>query len=155
MPTAWRIVQAAHATQAFDGEGARLHGGRWNSPGVKMVYTSDSPSLATLELLIQLGNPTVLPSFVLISTTFEESLVARIVPAVLPSTWRSYPAPPELQVLGDNWIRSQSSVILEVPSAVIVHQKNYLINPEHHDFSALSKSPPQPFEFDLRLLKKK
>lgn len=155
MPTAWRIVEAAYATHAFDGEGARLYGGRWNSPGTKMVYASDSPSLATLELLVQIGNPTVLPSFVLISTTFEESLVTRIEPAGLPANWRSYPAPPELQVIGDHWIRSRSSVILEVPSAVIVHQNNYLLNPEHRDFSALSKSTPQPLGLDLRLLKKK
>ncbi|MEW6682036.1 MAG: RES domain-containing protein [Nitrospirota bacterium] len=154
MITSWRIVKKPYATHAFDGEGARASGGRWNSPGVKMVYTADSPALATLEILVQLGNPTILPSFVLISATFEESLVTRVQPHTLPAKWRSYPAPPELQRRGDEWLLSRSSAVLAVPSAVVEHHTNYLINPEHPHFPTITRSSPQPFEFDLRLLRK-
>lgn len=154
MLTVWRIVKAAYADQPFDGEGARLTGGRWNSPGTKMVYTADSHALATLELLVQLGNPTALPKFVSISATGDESLVIPMDFALLPTNWRSYPAPPELQLLGDNWIKSGSSLILRVPS-VMAEQSNYLINPDHPDFSKLAISSAKPFEFDTRLFNRK
>jgi len=51
---AWRIVKARHATTAFNGEGARLNGGRWNSPGERVVYASATKSLAALETLVHL-----------------------------------------------------------------------------------------------------
>ena len=51
MRTGWRIVKTKYAAQAFDGEGARLYGGRWNSPGLRMVYNSENVALAALEIL--------------------------------------------------------------------------------------------------------
>ena len=61
MTRAWRIIKSRFAAEAFSGEGARLYGGRWNSPGTAMVYTAGSVSLATLELLVHLDNTSVLP----------------------------------------------------------------------------------------------
>jgi RES domain-containing protein len=151
--TAWRIVKAKHSTTAFDGEGARLFGGRWNSPGSPVVYAATSTALAALEMLVHLGKATVLPAYVLIACTFSDSLVAGIEDSRLPSNWRSYPAPPELQSLGDEWLRLGTSAVLEVPSAVIPSESNYLLNPQHADFSGISISPPEPFEFDLRLVR--
>ena len=48
----WRLIKAKHADEAFAGEGARLWGGRWNSKGVRVVYTAASLSLATLEVMV-------------------------------------------------------------------------------------------------------
>ena len=45
MATAWRIVKQKHSRSAFSGEGARRFGGRWNSPGVSMVYLAHRRSL--------------------------------------------------------------------------------------------------------------
>jgi RES domain-containing protein len=151
--TAWRIVKAKHRHTAFDGEAARLFGGRWNSPGSPLVYTAGSTALAALEMLVHLGKATILPAYVLISCTFDESLVGRVEHPRLPSNWRSYPAPPELQLLGDEWLRGSTSAVLEVPSAIIPSESNYLLNPEHADFSSIRVSAPEPFEFDLRLLR--
>ena len=117
--TAWRIVKARRAAHAFDGEGARIEGGRWNSPGTPMVYTSGSAALAALEMLVHLGRGTMLSEYVVISCTFDSALVSRIDRRALPKHWRSYPAPPELQQLGDEWIKNATSAVLEVPSAVI------------------------------------
>src|SRR3990172_1776005 len=64
--TAWRIVKARHAANAFGGEGARVEGGRWNSPGTPVVYTSQSAALAALELLVLLGRGSILSADVLI-----------------------------------------------------------------------------------------
>ena len=53
MRRAYRIVREKFAATAFTGEGAALTGGRWNSPGTHVVYTSATASLAALETLRQ------------------------------------------------------------------------------------------------------
>ncbi|MBI2188345.1 MAG: RES domain-containing protein [Acidobacteria bacterium] len=151
--TAWRIVKARHAVNAFDGEGARLEGGRWNSPGTPLVYTSESAALAALELLVHLGRGSILGAYVLIPCTFEEALVERLDSKRLPGDWRSYPAPPELQLIGDEWAKAAESAVLQVPSAVIPSDCNHLLNPRHRDFKDVRVSSSQRFEFDPRLLK--
>ena len=151
--TAWRIVKARHAANAFDGEGARVDGGRWNSPGTPVVYTSQSAALAALELLVHLGRAAILAAYVRIPCTFDDTLVSRLDRRRLPKNWRSYPAPPELQVIGDEWVKSGRSTVLEVPSAVIDTDSNYLLNPHHREFQTIRVMRPQPFAFDLRLLK--
>jgi RES domain-containing protein len=152
--TGWRIVGASHSAQAFDGEGARLNGGRWNSPGVRMVYTAESPALATLELLVQSGTAAPFPHFVLIAATFPDGAITRLDPDHLPVGWQAYPAPPELQQIGDSWIKAAGSVVLQVPSAVLPMQYNFLLNPLHRSFGTVKLEAPQPFELDLRLLPK-
>jgi RES domain-containing protein len=151
--TAWRIVKARHAANAFDGEGASLEGGRWNAPGSPMVYTAGSAALAALEMLVHLGRGATLPAYVLIACAFDDTLVSRLDRSRLPAHWRSYPAPPELQLLGGEWLKRGTSPVLEVPSAVIPGEPNYLLNPRHRDFASITLSPPEPFEFDLRLLR--
>lgn len=149
----WRIAKAVHAATAFDGEGARLYGGRWNSPGVAMVYTSDSPALAALELLTQLNDATRLPRFVLVEAEVPAAAVETLDVATLPPRWRSYPAPPELQVLGDAWVKSGRSLALRVPSAVLPRQSNCLLNPAHPQFAKVRLGRAEAFDFDLRLLR--
>jgi RES domain-containing protein len=151
--TAWRIVKARHAANAFDGEGARLEGGRWNSPGTPLVYTSESAALAALELLVQLGRGSILGAYVLIPCTFDEGLVASLDRKRLPSEWRSYPAQPVLQLIGDEWVKGATSAVLQVPSAVIPNDSNYLLNPRHRGFKDVRVLSPQRLEFDPRLLK--
>ncbi|MGB7923524.1 MAG: RES family NAD+ phosphorylase [Pyrinomonadaceae bacterium] len=152
MRTGWRIVKTRYADQAFDGEGARLYGGRWNSPGVRMVYTSESLALAALEVLTQLGKSSLLASYSRCAVHFGDSLITSLDRSLLPANWRTYPAPPELQLLGDTWIANSSSVVLEVPSVLIETESNYLINPLHPDFGSLVIEQPEPFGFDPRLI---
>ncbi len=152
MATGWRIVKSRRARSAFDGEGARLYGGRWNSPGTRMVYVAGSVSLAVLEVLVHLGNAGVLSSYSLCAVEFEDGLMESLDRSRLPADWRSYPAPPGLREIGDAWVRDRTSVILEVPSAVIERESNYLINPAHPDFASVNVGEPEPFEFDSRLL---
>jgi RES domain-containing protein len=149
--TAWRIVKARHAETAFDGEGARLFGGRWNSPGLPVVYTAGSAALAALEMLAHLGQTSLLPAYVSIACTFEKRIVLRLETTRLPRDWRSYPARPELQLVGDAWLKDGTSAVLAVPNAIIPSESNYLLNPMHADFRSIRIDDPKPFEFDLRL----
>src|SRR3712207_468033 len=152
MATGWRFVKSRYASTAFDGEGARLYGGRWNSPGTRMVYTSSTISLAVLEVLVHLQEASILSSYSLISTGFDDALVERLDRSLLPDGWRSYPAPSELQRIGDEWVRRQRSAMLEVPSVIVERESNYLLNPTHPDFSSVVIGEPEPFTFGERLL---
>lgn len=150
MVNGWRIVKHRHADSAFDGEGARLYGGRWNTPGTRMVYTSGSISLAVLEVLVHLDRINVLPSYSLCSARFDDAVVEHLDRSKLPDGWRAYPALPELQEVGDSWIKGGVGAVLEVPSAVVERESNYLINPAHPDFATINIGEPEPFEFDER-----
>lgn len=153
MPTVWRIVKSRHAPAAFDGEGARLAGGRWNPRGAAMVYTSECAALAVLEVLAHLQNASVLTAYSLLSVELAARDIERLDPASLPPRWRAYPALPELQAIGERWLLSARSLALQVPSAVVDEHANYLLNPAHPHAATLRPSPPRPFELDLRLLR--
>jgi RES domain-containing protein len=151
--TTWRLVKSRFVKHAFDGEGARLYGGRWNSPGVPVIYTSATASLAVLEVFANAQRAELLSSFQTLSCTFDESHVIAV--KHLPPNWRHSPAPAALQEIGDEWLRTAASVILQVPSSIIQHESNYLINPLHADFKHVEPSPLEPFVIDLRLIQKR
>ncbi len=153
MIRAWRLVKSRYAATAFDGEGARLNGGRWNSPGILVAYASDSVALATLEVLAHLQSTAVLAYYSLASLRFPQELVEELEVLALPAQWRRFPAPPEIQAFGDQWAKSLRSAVLRVPSAIIPSDHNFLLNPAHPDFGKVIIEPPKPFEFDPRLVR--
>ncbi len=155
MLTAWRLVKSRYAATAFDGEGARLFGGRWNSPGTRVAYASDSAALAALEVLTHLQSTSVLQHYFLAAIHFPERLVETLDGSMLPERWRSFPSPSENHAIGDRWIAEGRSLVLRVPSAVIPSAGNYLINPQHAQFKSAVIDPPEPFAFDARLLGKR
>jgi RES domain-containing protein len=151
MVTAWRITKRKHARNAFTGEGAREFGGRWNNPGTAIVYTAQSQSLAALEMLVHLDSSELLEKYVLIGVEFDRSLIRPVEPAALPRHWRSDPTPPEVRSIGDDWILAGSSAVLQVPSALVPGENNFLLNPEHRDFARLRFGKPLAFRFNPRL----
>jgi RES domain-containing protein len=149
---AWRISKKRYAKNAFDGEGAYRYGGRWNSRGVRVVYLSSSPALAALEVLVNADAQLLLAvPYVAIAVEFDESLVTR--PERLPKNWRDDPPPKSAARIGDDWVVSAASLLLEVPSAVIPFERNYLLNPAHPAMGSLRIGKPQAFSFDPRLLR--
>ncbi len=149
--TAWRVVKHEFVATAFDGEGARLFGGRWHSLGRAVVYTSASTSLGLLEQMVH-AEKGLLPFYVTIPVTFDADLVEMIDPVKLPTSWQSSPPPYELQRIGDEWVDSMRSCILEVPSVIVPHESNFILNPKHPDFSSLEIGDPISLETDLRLV---
>jgi len=116
MAKAWRIVKKSHASSAFDGEGAWRYGGRWNSPGTRVVYCSANLSLAALENLVHLNPPVAFKS-VAIELEFDDRLVETIGAKSLPSDWTEEPPACSTMRLGDLWVREGRSAVLELPSA--------------------------------------
>lgn len=150
--TAWRITKSKYIESAFTGEGAEESGGRWNSEGTRMVYASSSVSLAILEILVNLSDERILSAYQLIPFRFDQRLMRSIDLKTLPDDWAaSIPSIPS-KAIGDEWVRSNGSLVLEVPSAVVPLEKNYLVNPRHPDFSRITIDEPIPFPFDIRLI---
>lgn len=154
MQRAWRITKAKYAGNAFDGEGARLYGGRWSSPGMRVVYVAESLSLAVLEILVHLKDPAVLADYVVITIDLPDDHIEVLPEAHWPANWRAFPAPAAAHAIGDHWVRNRRSLALKVPSAVTPAEFNYLINPEHRAFQRAIISKPAPLDIDDRLLKR-
>jgi RES domain-containing protein len=151
MPSAWRIVKASHADRAFSGEGAQRAGGRWNSPGVPVVYASEHKSLAVLEMLVHL-DPQDATRYLTFRIEFDEALVERWPADRLPSGWREEMPARASRGVGDTWVRENRSALFAVPSAIIPEELNCLLNPAHPDFKEIAIGKPVPFTFDPRLL---
>ena len=150
----WRAEQAHFAKVVRRGDGARLYGGRWNSPGRPAIYCAGSLSLAMLEILAHV-------------TTAEDAGVTRVyfqielarngieeIPlTALPRTWRSALDVRPCRALGDAWLSRASTVALQVPSAINPIESNFIVNPAHPDFARMLRwSRAKPFQLDARLL---
>lgn len=156
MVTVYRLCKTKYAANAFDGEGAFQFGGRWNSPGTRVVYTAAHLSLAALEMLVHIQDETLLYAYSFIVATLDEQLITSAENvAKLPKNWQASPTPYAVQKIGDEWAKKQLSVALCVPSAIIPSEVNYLINPRHPDFAEITFGEPQRFVFNERLLRVK
>ena len=152
-----RLFRIAKTQYIHDttGTGARLYGGRWNEKGAGLIYTSESRSLAALEFLVHMPMALVPYDLSIIQYDIPTSILPEAVdPSTLPSNWRAYPPPEALVLTGTRWVFSNASLLLRVPSAVVEHEFNVLINPAHPAFPAVEISSPESFVFDRRLLER-
>lgn len=150
----WRIATVAHA--AFDGEGARRYGSRWTPQGVAAVYASATLSLAALERFVHTDPDLEPDDLVAVLVEVDDTIpIQSLDIGQLPADWRQYPAPDTLGRLGGEWLTAAGTAILAVPSAVIPHERNYVLNPEHADFPRLVIGRPEPFSFDPRMWAKR
>ncbi|HRI16805.1 MAG TPA: RES family NAD+ phosphorylase [Verrucomicrobiota bacterium] len=148
----YRLAKWTRAQQAFDGLGAQRTGGRWNSPGVRLVYAAENLSLAQLEVLVHFERTSALGRYALIVARFPASLVLRMEDQfATPADWASRPPSRSTQLIGDRWVRDQASAILSVPTVISPGERNLLFNPLHPDFSQVVLDPPVRFQFDGRL----
>lgn len=150
--SAVRICKVKHAVTAFDGIGAALEPGRWNLEGQRVVYISECPALAFLEILVH-ADDDLMPNYALFPLTFDEALVESVDPAALPSGWKSMldPAWVPLQRIGAAWLASMRTPVLRVPTVIVPDQYNYLLNPLHPGFAKISIGDRQNFSPDPRL----
>ncbi len=149
----WRICRARFADEAFSGQGARRFGGRWNSPGVPMVYSSSSLALAAMELFVHLEPNQQPDDLVSIAALLPEGEPAlRLEPDDLPPRWWTDDFAP-LRAIGDKWIRENKSLAIEVPSAALRMEWNVLVNPLHPAIAEIKIEKPQPFNFDARMFR--
>lgn len=152
MPSGWRIVRAARVDSAFTGEGARLYGGRWNSPGTAVIYVSQHESLAALELLVHLTPIPPDDRYLSFRLEWDDKLTEHLAIKNLPPHWNAEPPDFRTMQIGDDWVRAGKSVALAVPSVLSASEMNFLLNPRHSDFKKIKISKPVEYRFDSRLL---
>jgi len=149
----WRLTKTRYASSAFDGEGPRLYGARWNSRGTRVAYASSNSALAVLEILVHMTGGGTFPGYSLVTATLDDRVIEDLEPSSLPNDWNVSPVPPHVQAVGDAWIRSGRSLALRVPSVLLSAGHNILINPAHSNLARLTVDSKEPFQFDPRLLR--
>ena len=146
---AWRIADGRF--DPFSPVGASLVGGRWNSPGLGVIYASRSYAGAMLECLAHAGIGRVPRTHVAVEITVSGAVtIERHDESNLPDGW----ANADLRVaraFGDAWIRERRTAVLVVPSVVARREGNVLLNPHHPDFRKISAGSPEPVVWDARL----
>lgn len=146
----WRLVASAFADSAFDGEGAARYTGRWNPRGVRMVYTADSLALATLELSVHLAGARVV--YTALEVSIPDDVVGVLPTAQLTSGWASDTT--LTQRVGEQWVRSFSSLALRVPSSLIdvrSGEGNVLISAAHPQHGSITELQRFEVVLDERL----
>jgi RES domain-containing protein len=144
----WRITRSKYAdkNEAFSGKGAAENPGGWNKAGIPVVYTCSSIALCALETLVHTRSRKALNGrFVL----FEVEISAGLI--IEPEFADDLNQRQGTQEIGDQWIKKARSAVLRVPS-IITGEPNYVLNPNHADFSKIKIGGPQTFHFDSRLL---
>ena len=147
----WRITRRTQV--ALDGEGARLYSGRWNSPGIAVVYAASCLSLAALEYLVHIDPDDAPDDLVALRLSVAgDTTELAYAPESLPVGWQQTPPLPECREIGDRWVKDGKHLLLRLPSVLVPEESNVLINPMHPDASLLRVEGFRPFSFDPRLL---
>ncbi|MCS4510648.1 RES family NAD+ phosphorylase [Xylophilus ampelinus] len=153
----WRIATDTPDYTADDmrERGAETTGGRWNRAGMPVVYAATNIALATLETIVHFNTADLPLNRVLVRLDVPEKLwAARKILALdaAPVGWNVFPAGRVSLDLGDAWLRSAASVLMEVPSAIVPEESNVLVNPRHPDVAAIAVARTRTFACDPRLL---
>lgn len=140
----WRISNYA----SLEGEGGMYASGRWHTTERRIVYVSDHPASALLEMLVHL-DPVAKPKFYqLLKIEAPKNLSIENAPK-LPQHWQTDSG--ITQAMGNQWLDQSQSAILAIPSAIVPETLNFLINPQHPDASRLRIIDVQQVPLDTRL----
>ena len=148
---AYRIAPGRHPV--FDPTGASLWGGRWNSPGRRVIYAAETYSAAMLEALVHLSHASPPPGFLYVRIEIPDQVAVERVDASVLDGWSDM----DMRVsraFGDQWYDKRRSVILLSPSVVTLGpEMNVVINVEHSDYKYIQVDPPRPVQWDARLFR--
>lgn len=151
----YRISPAKYAHDLL-GTGARLAGGRWNKKDLPVIYTSESISLAAMEYLVHTTLTNIPRNLQVVKLSIPETItIKRIDISALPVGWNLYPAQFATIELGTSWVINGETLLLRVPSAVIQHEYNIIINPAHPDMKQVQIVTTEAFNYDERLQQSK
>lgn len=138
----FRLGTGAHPV--WDGTGAALVGGRWNPPGVPVIYAAGTLSLPMLERLVQRRN---LGDTLLVEATAPDDLAWEDLLAAPPRGWQALGSP-EAAAAGAAWVRAGRTALLRVPSVLVPREAIWVINPRHLDAARIAVSKPVPLAWD-------
>ncbi|MFD2909163.1 RES family NAD+ phosphorylase [Flavobacterium ardleyense] len=150
----FRIEREKYLAMTLQGIGASMSKGyRWNSMFTRVVYTAESRALATLEVSVHLDLNEDLPNdryYVEIEIP-DDVLISEVKREDLPSDWDNKPPTTTTQIIGDDFIHYNEAAVLKVPSSIVPQEFNYLINPNHPDFTKIKVITSYKMNFDSRI----
>lgn len=145
----YRLANQKYAAD-ISGEGSSIYGGRWNPVGTKCLYTSQSISLCLLELLARTQKKIYPVGYQLISVEFPETDLASITASQLKAGWKQHIE--YTQWIGDEFLKEANSLTLQVPSAIVERENNFILNPLHKSYSKVKILGIEPLDLDNRLM---
>lgn len=147
----WRISNYAD----LKGVGGLRAPGRWHFAGQPVVYLAEHPALALLEILVHMEIASVgqLPDgYQLLRVQVDDGLpIAEIADTDVPSDWRQNPE--WTRGAGTEWLQTETTAVLKVPSAVVPFAHNFLLNPAHPAADAVQIVDAMHVKHDSRILK--
>lgn len=144
----YRLASENYALD-LSGEGAALYGGRWNPVGLKTLYSAQHISLAILEILVRTVNGVHPLDYYLIILEMPDNSIVKIDSSSLKNNWKvniEYS-----QWIGEEFLKEKKSLVLQVPSAIVERENNFVINPFHKDFKKVRIIGYEPLMLDERL----
>jgi RES domain-containing protein len=147
----FRLSKSKYALD-ISGKGAEQSGGRWNSKGITLLYTSESRALCTTEIAVHTPLGNIPLDYQIVSIEIPDDIkVEELLASELPEDWKSLPHSHSTQEIGDKFVHTNKFLVLKVPSVVVQEEYNFLINPNHKDFKRIHIKLIEPFNFDGRL----
>jgi RES domain-containing protein len=135
----------------FDGTGASIAGGRWNSPGTSVIYAAETFAGALLEILVHSNMNRIPRTHTCIEITVPDSVAAEEALIEAVPGWQDEDQQAS-RAFGDLWLKEARTAVLLVPSLVTQgRERNILINPLHPDAARISASKPGEVLWDERL----
>ena len=141
----WRISRH----RDLRGIGGLKASGRWHYPGQPVVYLSENPASALLEVCVHTAASDVPPEFTLLRIEGPDLEITTIGMSVLPADWQT--ASDSIRDIGTAWLRKNEALLLRIPSTIVPHTTNFLFNPLHSDASAFRITETFNYPFDKRI----
>lgn len=151
--TLWRIERKKYKDNFLKGEGARLFGGRWNSKGNPMVYTSENLALAAWEKRVHFERtpagmvPMSAVDLIAVKLSAPDSLEVIDIDTLDKDWWKKEEITRDI---GDQWIKNGNSLLLKIPTVLMQRGVNYLVNPAHPKIDQVKIIETLDFDFDIR-----
>ncbi|MEQ9098560.1 MAG: RES family NAD+ phosphorylase [Imperialibacter sp.] len=144
----FRITLAKFSTSLY----ASGFAARWNSKGTFVIYSAESRSLACLENLVHRSGEGLDAGFRVMNIDIPDDLaIDRVVLNDLPVNWKEFSQQVSTRIIGDKWVTNGTAAVLKVPSALILQEFNYILNPNHREFTRIKLISSDKFSFDRRL----
>lgn len=147
----YRLSKSVYAND-LSGKGADLVGGRWNSRGNAVLYTSQSIALCVTEIAVHVPLGILPKDYDLIHIEIPDDNILEV--KRLPKDWQTFPHADSTQKIGDKFLKDKKYLVLKVPSAAVQGEFNFLVNPRHPDFDKVKIKKKEKFSFDERLFVK-
>lgn len=141
----WRISRH----RDLSGIGGLKASGRWHYPGQPVVYLSESPASALLEVCVHTSANDIPPDFTLLKIEGPTTDIETIEVTDLPDDWQMRPE--STRDLGTRWLQSNQAVLIRIPSAIVPQTSNFLFNPVHRDAHHFKIAEVLNYPFDARI----